>query len=160
MRRVYSLEKTLMLGGIGGRRRRGQHRMRWLDGITDLMDMSLRNWWWIGRPGVLWFMESQRVGHDWATELNWPEVLGLKYPTYKFGGEGHNLTHNILPLVKYKQKPEPKGIHWHRPYESASQGTEQRRMKCGPGWDKWVTFSMLTFHTSFPTPCSRLQLDS
>ena len=41
MRRVDSLEKTLMLGGIGGRRRRGRHRMRWLDGITDLMDMSL-----------------------------------------------------------------------------------------------------------------------
>ena len=40
-RRVDSLEKTLMLGGIGGRRRRGQQRMRWLDGITDLMDMSL-----------------------------------------------------------------------------------------------------------------------
>ena len=41
MRRVDSLEKTLMLGGIGGRRRRGQPRMRWLDGVTDLMDMSL-----------------------------------------------------------------------------------------------------------------------
>ena len=41
MRRVDSLEKTLMLGGIGGRRRRGQQRMRWLDGITDLMDLSL-----------------------------------------------------------------------------------------------------------------------
>ena len=41
MRRVDSLEKTLMLGGIGGRRRRGQQRMRWLDGITDLIDMSL-----------------------------------------------------------------------------------------------------------------------
>ena len=41
MRRVYSLEKTLMLGGIGGRSRRGQQRMRWLDGITDLMDMNL-----------------------------------------------------------------------------------------------------------------------
>ena len=41
MRRVDSLEKTLMLGGIGGRRRRGQQRMRWLDGITDLMDASL-----------------------------------------------------------------------------------------------------------------------
>ena len=81
MRRVDSLEKTLMLGGTGGRRRRGWQRMRWLDGITDLMDVSLSNsriWWWTGRPGVLWFMGLQRVGHDWATELNWIEAEDIR----------------------------------------------------------------------------------
>ena len=67
-----SFEKTLMLGKIEGRRRRGWQRMRWLNGITDSMDMGLvdsRSWWWTRRPGVLQSMGSQRVGHDWATEL-------------------------------------------------------------------------------------------
>ena len=82
MWRVDSLEKTLMLGRIGGRRRREWQRMRWLDGITDSMDMcwvDSRSWWWTGSPGILWFMGSQRVGHDWATELNWTEASGTYY---------------------------------------------------------------------------------
>ena len=84
MWRGDSLEKTLMLGGIGGRRRRGWQRMRWLDGITDLMDMSLselRSWWWTGRPGVLQFMGSQRIRHNWATELNDVDSIFMAYLT-------------------------------------------------------------------------------
>ena len=70
-------EKTLMLGGIGGRRERGRQRMRWLDGITDQwmwVWVNSGSWWWTGRPGVLQFMGSQRVGHNWATEMNWTEL--------------------------------------------------------------------------------------
>ena len=72
MKRADSFEKTLMLGKIEGRRRRGRQRMRWLDGIIDSMDMGLDelgSGGWTGRPGVLRLMGSQRVGHNWATEL-------------------------------------------------------------------------------------------
>ena len=70
IRRTDSLEKTLMLGRTGGRRRRGWQRMRWLDSITDTWTwvwVSSRSWWWIGKPGVLQSMGSQRVRHDWET---------------------------------------------------------------------------------------------
>ena len=76
MRRADSFVKILMLGKIEDPRRSGWQRMRWLDGITDSMTwvwVNSRSWWWTGRSGVLQSMGLQRVGHDWATELNWTE---------------------------------------------------------------------------------------
>ena len=79
MWRADSFERTLMLGKIEGRRKRGWQRMRWLDGITPTqwtwVWVSSGNWWWTGKPGVLQSMGSQRVGHNWATELNWTERI-------------------------------------------------------------------------------------
>ena len=73
MWRTDSLAKTLMLGNIESRRRRGWQRMKWLDGSptrSTWVWASCRSWWWTGRPGVLQSMGSWRVGHGWVTELN------------------------------------------------------------------------------------------
>ena len=77
MRRADSLEKSLMLGKIEGRRRRGDDRGwdGWMASPTQWtwVWVGSRSWWWTGTPGVLRFMGLQRVRHNWATELNWTE---------------------------------------------------------------------------------------
>ena len=108
MWRIDSSEKTLMLGEIGGRRRRGRQRWDgWMASLTPWTWVWVNSgrWWWTGRPGMLWFMELQRVGHDWVTELNWTVV------------------DTFFSHQKYYREIKQKAFCWQ---------------KLGDGWIKWL----------------------
>ena len=97
MWRTNSFEKNLMLGQIEGRRRRGRQRMRWLDGITAQQTWgwaSSESWCWTGKPGMLQSMALQRVGHDWAIELNWGIRSQLRIHILRYSAH--------WPKVRYK----------------------------------------------------------
>ena len=112
MRRVDSLEKTLMLGGLGGRRRRGRQRMRWLDGITDSMDMSLSEFRELVMDRDAWCAVIHEVSKsrtrlsDW-TELNWTELNNEQgLPLWLAGKEPWNIL-NPRPILILKTISNP-----------------------------------------------------
>ena len=126
MQRADSLEKTLMLVRIEGRRRRGQQRMRWFDGITNSVDMSVTNsgrWWRIRKPSVVHSMVLQRVGHDWVTE----KLISISSLLLSF-----SLGTNISLAISVNKGcwSQKAIIHWSCPQNSMPQG-EFKKKKTG-----------------------------
>ena len=143
MWRADSLEKTLMLVKIEGRRRRRRQRMRWLDGITDSWAwvwVNSGSWWWTVRPGVLQSMELQRAGHDWATELNWIE-LNSSFWSYPGSSAGKESTCNAGDpgLISGLGRSPGEGIGYPLQYSWASLVAWM--VKNSPAmWETWVPY--------------------
>ena len=118
MRRTDSFEKILNLRKIEGKRRRGQQSMRWLDGITDWVDMSFNSsgsWWWTGKSVGL-----QGVRHNWATELNCWNLVCMCSISRKHGHQHIYLQHGVMnilsPLLRFIAQKIFQNISFHWQY--------------------------------------------
>ena len=166
MRRADSLEKSLMLGGIGGRRRRVRQRMRWLDGITDSMDMSLselRELVMDREVGMLRFMGLQRVGHDWTTELNWTEhilyvqkvfyILPSTQPSIKSIPHPHKQRCNkSTPSLDYVNFSLPTALLPDKTFSAYEQIWTSNSIKCYIMWlwAPWTVVCQAPLSMGFP----------